>query len=149
MAKADLHHPVGGIHGGFAKDGIVNRQKKYRDAKGRVFAVGVQEEYRIMNPRNFKKKPAKGAELAHQNLWKETCNRAKPIIQHPESELCQTYLRRFEAQLPGLRGKHADPQAPIDPATNLPKRYVQFASFVRAMIYKDLKSAEFPTPETP
>lgn len=51
------------------------------------------------------------------------------------------YKKRFNAQLPGTRGTHPDPQAPTDPKTGLPKRYVQFPAFLRAILYQQLKSS--------
>ena len=39
MASVKLEHPVREIHGAFTKDGIINRQKKYRDEYGRVIHV--------------------------------------------------------------------------------------------------------------
>jgi len=51
------------------------------------------------------------------------------------------YRARYEAQLPGIRGRHADPQAPLEPRTGTGKRYVQFPAFLRAMLYLSLKSA--------
>ena len=50
------------------------------------------------------------------------------------------YKKRFNAQLPGTRGTHPDPQAPADPKTGLPKRYAQFPNFLRAILYQQLKS---------
>ena len=50
------------------------------------------------------------------------------------------YKKRFNAQLPGIRGTHPDPQAPQDPKTGLPKRYAQFPNFLRAILYQQLKS---------
>ena len=50
------------------------------------------------------------------------------------------YKKRYNAQLPGIRGTHPDPQAPADPKTGLPKRYAQFPNFLRAILYQQLKS---------
>ena len=35
MAKVNLTHPFAEIHGSIGKDKIINRQKKYRDERGR------------------------------------------------------------------------------------------------------------------
>ena len=51
------------------------------------------------------------------------------------------YKKRYNAQLPGIRGTHPDPQAPADPKTGLPKRYAQFPNFLRAILYQQLKSS--------
>ena len=49
------------------------------------------------------------------------------------------FRRRFKAQLPSVRGTHPDPEAPIDRTTRLPKRYHHFPSFIRTIIYNQLK----------
>lgn len=54
--------------------------------------------------------------------------------------LFSDYKRRYNAQLPGTRGSHPDPEAPKDPATGLPKRYAQFPNFLRAILYQQLKT---------
>ena len=51
------------------------------------------------------------------------------------------YKKRYNAQLPGIRDTHPDPQAPADPKTGLPKRYAQFPNFLRAILYQQLKSS--------
>ena len=56
--------------------------------------------------------------------------------------LLADFRARYNAQLPNTRGKHPDPQAPIDPLTGSGKRYSQFPAFLRAIIYHTLKSAE-------
>ncbi len=168
MARIILEHPVREIHGAFTRKGIVNRQKKYRDESGRVISEGRQEAYAIRHPRDWKQTPATGAELAHHNRWREACHRTTQILQAarpdgltdqqrfhrqfnhipdyytPEEALAlyNDYRARFQAQLPNTRGKHPDPQAPIDPKTGIGKRYSQFPSFIRALIYLQLKSAE-------
>ena len=81
MASVTLSHPFDEIHGALnKKDGVINRQKKYRDESGRVFKEGKQEAYVIKNPRNVKKNPPKGAELENQNYWSEACRRASQIL---------------------------------------------------------------------
>ena len=166
MAKVTLEHPFAEIHGSITKSGLVNRQKKYRDDRGRVIHEGKQEAYSIAHPRDFKKTPKTGAELANHNLWKEACRRASQIIQAGQPggpteqqlfnrkisqipdyytlEEAQTlfadFRHRFQAQLPNTRGKHPDTQAPIDPKTGQGKRYTQFPAFVRAIIYHAFKA---------
>ena len=54
--------------------------------------------------------------------------------------LLSDFRQRFQAQLPNTRGKHPDPQAPIDPKTGEGKRYTQLPNFIRAIIYHTLKS---------
>jgi hypothetical protein len=40
--------------------------------------------------------------------------------------------------------RHPDPQAPIDPHTGKPKRYLQLPAFIRAMLYQTLKTEQSP-----
>lgn len=166
MADVKLEHPFTEIHGSIAKNGIVNRQKKYRDDCGHVIHEGKQEAYSITRPRDFKKTPKQGAELANHNLWSEACRRTSQILQAGQPggptetqlavrsinkipdyytlEEAQTLLsdfrHRFQAQLPNTRGKHPDPQAPLDSTTGQGKRYSQLPNFIRAIIYHTLKS---------
>ena len=168
MALVILESPVAELHGALERKGIINRQKKYRDERGRVICEGRQEAYKVKNPRDWKKTPAKGAELAHHNRWREACLRTTQILQSaqpggltdqqifhkqinhipdfytPEEALAlyNDYRARFQAQLPNTRGKHPDPQAPIDPKTGTGKRYSQLPSFIRALIYLQLKSQQ-------
>ena len=165
MARIILEHPVREIHGAFTRKGIVNRQKKYRDESRRVIFEGRQEAYAIKHPRDFDKTPATGAELAHHNRWREACHRTTQILQSAQTggltdqqrfhrqfnnipdyysqeeafTLYSDFKARFQAQLPNTRGKHPDPQAPVDPKTGNGKRYSQLPSFIRAMIYNELK----------
>ena len=169
MARVELTTPFEEIHGAFSKtDKVINRQKKFRDDSGRVIQIGHQEAYAIKHPRNFKKNPPKGAELANISLWQEACRRASQILlwsqpggptelqlrirQMNKVQDCYTaeeaqalytsYKERFNAQLPGVRGTHPDQYAPIDKITLTGKRYIQFPSFLRAMLYHELKAAE-------
>ena len=167
MARVKLEHPIAEVHGVFTRDGLINRQKKYYDSRGRVLCEGKQEMYAIRNPRDFKKNPPKGAELEHHNRWKEACHRTSQILQAAqvggptESQLFArqlnntpeyytieeaktlylSYWERYNAQLPGKRGKRPDPSASIDQRTGKGKRYSQLPSFIRAIIYNELKTA--------
>ena len=183
MAKVKLQIPFDEIHGAIEKHGIINRQKKYRDDRGKVIFEGKQEAYAVRCPRDFKKDPPKGEELKNQNRWKEACHRTAQIINagQPKSvkgtsqdpdltpeerqalaeyertmktvrhipdyytpeealQLYNDFKARFLNQLPNTRGKHPDPQAPIDPRTLRPRRYIQLPSFIRAMIYTQLRT---------
>jgi len=81
MAGVVLSHPFDEIHGALSKTGdIINRQKKYRDERGRIIMEGKQEAYVMKHPRDFKKNPPKGAELANQTYWLEACRRASQIL---------------------------------------------------------------------
>lgn len=80
MAKINLTHPFAEIHGSIGKDKIINRQKKYRDERGRVIHEGIQEAYTVKHPRDYKKNPPQGAELANFSRWTEACRRASQIL---------------------------------------------------------------------
>ena len=80
MAQVTLTHPFAEIHGSIGKDKIINRQKKYRDERGRVIHEGIQEAYAVKHPRDYKKNPPQGAELVNINLWTEACRRAAQIL---------------------------------------------------------------------
>ncbi|MBQ7531597.1 MAG: hypothetical protein IJT12_07800 [Paludibacteraceae bacterium] len=81
MALVILESPVAEIHGALERKGIITRQKKYRDERGRVIHEGCQEAYKVKHPRDWKKTPAQGAELAHHNRWREACLRTAQILQ--------------------------------------------------------------------
>ena len=81
MTKVKLHAPVAEMHGEFEKNsGIIMRQKKYRAPNGAVLKVGVQESYKIANPRDFDRTPAKGAELANMRSFGEVSRMTTEII---------------------------------------------------------------------
>ena len=80
MAEVKLHIPFDEIHGAIEKHGIISRQKKYRDEKGRIIHEGKQEAYAVRHPRDFKKNPPKGEELKHHNRWREACHRTSQIL---------------------------------------------------------------------
>ena len=86
MALVILESPVAELHGALERKGIINRQKKYRDERGRVIHEGRQEAYKVKNPRDWKKTPAKGAELAHHNRWREACLRTAQILQSAQPD---------------------------------------------------------------
>lgn len=81
MAEVVLSLPFDEIHGALSKtDDIIHRQKKYRDERGRIIMEGKQEAYAMKHPRDFKKTPPKGAELANLTGWQEACRRAAQIL---------------------------------------------------------------------
>ncbi len=165
MAQIKLEPTITEISGTISKKGIIYRRKKYRDSNGKIIHQGVQEAYVIRKPRNYKKNPPKGAELAHLQLFQEASQRTAQIMQaaqpptttqttqqlnnipdyytHEQAlELYNHYKTRYLKQLPNKRGCHPDTQAPIDKKTNRPKRYARFDNFVRAMIYQQLKTRQ-------
>ena len=54
MTKIKFYAPVREMNGEFEKNsGIIMRKKKYRAPNGAVLKEGVQESYKITNPRDF------------------------------------------------------------------------------------------------
>ena len=170
MATTILEHPVREIHGALERKGIINRMKKYRAEDGRIIHEGVQESYAVRYPRDYKKKPPQGAELAHLNMFRQACWLTKEILDADKPEetptvsalpqrpkiltkeeaqaLLSDYRKRYRAQLPSTRGTRPDPQAPIDKTTHAPKRFFRLDNFIRSMVYQSLKasqSAQQPT----
>lgn len=164
MATTILEHPVREIHGALERKGIINRMKKYRADDGRIIHEGVQESYAVRNPRDYKKNPPKGAELAHINLFRQACLMTKEILDADKPDETPTvsvlpprpkyltkeeaqamladYRKRYRAQLPSTRGTRPDPQAPIDKNTKEPKRYFRLDNFIRSMTYLTLKAQQ-------
>ncbi len=165
MSRAKLESPVAELHGKYTTDGTIFRQKKYRSSTGAVLHTCVQEAYKVENPRNFKKKPPKGAELANMNRFGEAHRRslalinagkltpeeltALPAEERAAAEALRAqlavYQLRFEKQLSGS----PDPQAPLlpksspdyNPNTSKPqhRRYYSLPTFLRAIISMELK----------
>ena len=72
MAEVTFIAPVAKIEGKLnKKDKTVFRQKVTRDEQGRIIAEMKQEVYVVQHPRDWKKKPAKGAEKKKQDRWSE------------------------------------------------------------------------------
>lgn len=147
MAKVVYNELVKEVHGAMAKHGNVNRRKVYRDEKGRVIYEAHPETYKIMHPRDWKKKPPQGEELKKIQRFSKACALTKAILNNadPNSlnasislDTIESYKQRFNRQL----GKKADPQAPKDPKTGKLKHYHRLDNFVRALILQQLKTAE-------
>lgn len=164
MAKVTLATPFDEMHGALSKtDKIINRQKKFRDERGRIIHIGEQEAYAVKHPRDRKKNPPQGAELANLSRWQEACRRASQILLWAQPDgptelqltvrrmnkvpdyytpeeakaLYAHYKERYNAQLPGVRGTHPDPSAPIDRISLTGRRYIQFPAFLRAILYHE------------
>ena len=81
MTKIKFFAPVKEMNGEFEKgSGIIMRKKKYRAPSGAVLKEGVQESYKIVNPRDYEKTPPKGAELANIQLFAQTKQFSSAII---------------------------------------------------------------------
>lgn len=156
MSQIEFYAPVKNMHGEFEKGSkIVMRQKKYRAPNGAVLKEGVQESYKIVNPRDYKKNPPNGAELANINSFADSKRISSEIINSekitddelaamtPEQrehvrELRQqldNYRKRFYAQF-----KKPDPEAPLEKKPRpgsmklLRKQYAKLDNFIQAII---------------
>ena len=144
MAKIHYNIPVEYMTGALdSKHQFIQRRKNIRDTNGLVTYTSDIEAFLVANPRDYKRNPPKGAELAHLQHFGEAAkqttallNALKPDASPTDEQLAllDDYRRRFQAQL----RKNPDPQAPLD-RSGQPKRYHRFDNFVRAMIYQDLK----------
>ena len=165
MSKAKLESPVAELHGQYSKKGVIFRQKKYRSESGAVLHTCVQEAYKVDSPRDFRKNPPKGAELANMQRFGEAHRRSLALLKAgqltpdelaalPDAEReaaeqlraqLAAYRTRFEKQFNGT----PDPQAPLlpkssqdyNPNSSKPqrRRYYSLASFLRAIIFMELK----------
>ena len=132
MANYKTIAPVEGITGKLnKKDKTVFRQKIARDSDGRVICPMQKEVYVVQHPRDWKKKPAKGAEKLKQDRWAEASAKTKQILDDPEQRAL--WQQRWQAQL-----KKADLDAPIDPRTGKRKIYIKFDCYVRAKVWRGL-----------
>ena len=132
MAEVTFIAPVAKIEGKLnQKDKTVFRKKVARDDQGRVIAEMKQEVYVVQHPRDWKKKPAEGAEKLKLDRWKEACAKTKQILD--DSEQCTLWQQRWQAQL-----KKAEPDAPVDQRTGKRKIYIKFDCYVRAKVWRGL-----------
>ena len=111
------------------KDKTVFRQKHARDANGAIIADMKPEAYVVQHPRDWKKKPAKGAEKAKQDRWAEACARTKAILDDPQQRT--QWEERWKTQL-----KKGEEDAPIDPRTKKRNIYIKFDCYVRSKVWR-------------
>ena len=137
MAREKLANAIVEINGA-TSPGHIHRVKRFRDARGRIIGIGVQETYEVKHPRNYKRKPARGEEKANQDLFKKASAIMDKALSDPKQY--EYWQQRFEAQLYATRGSKADPYATYDPKRGTKKRYVRFDAFVRTMIMQELKA---------
>ena len=156
MTKIKFYAPVREMNGEFEKDsGIIMRKKKYRAPNGAVLKEGVQESYKITNPRDFEKNPPKGNEAANMRSFGNISLQTSEIIRsekYTEEELVtmtpeqqalifelrqqlESYRKRFYAQF-----NTPDPEAPFEkkprPGSTklLRKQYSKLDTFIQAII---------------
>lgn len=101
MARERLSAVSDEIHGA-TSPGHIHRVKRFRDARGRIIGVGVQETYEVKHPRNYKRKPALGEEKANQDLFKQASIIMDKELSDPKQY--EYWQKRFEAQLYVTRG---------------------------------------------
>lgn len=119
--KYTLETPFVGFSGAIHKGGAIFRQKTHTITVGdtTVTLRGKKEAYVIANPRDWKKNPAQGQELAHQTAWANACHQTK--VELEDAERLKYWQQRFLAQTK-------------KPEDGLTKSYVDFRAFVRTMI---------------
>ena len=91
-----------------------------------------KEVYVVQNPRDWDKKPAKGAEREKLDRWKKACAQTKAILDNPQER--SKWKQQWQAQL-----KKADADAPIDTRTNRRKIYIKFDCYVRSKVWRAIK----------
>lgn len=138
MAREKLSSGIEELNGA-TSPGHIHRVKRYRDARGRIIGVGVQETYDVLHPRDWKKKPAKGQEKTNQLLFQKASEIMEKALNDPK--LNAYWQQRFEAQLYVTRGSKPDPFALTLP-NGTKKRYKRFDAFVRTMIMQEFKSKQ-------
>lgn len=138
MAREKLSGAIEELNGA-TSPGHIHRVKRYRDARGRIIGVGVQETYDVKHPRNWKRKPARGEEKANQLFFRKASEIMDKALNDPK--LYDYWQRRFESQLYVTRGSKPDPFA-ITLPNGTKKRYKRFDAFVRTMIMQELKAKQ-------
>lgn len=144
MAKIQYNVPVENMTGALdSGHKFVQRRKHLRDTNGIVIHTCATEAYLVSNPRDYKRTPPQGNELAHLQLFGQAARQTaallsalKPDADPTEQQLeeIEAYRQRFQSQL----RKKPDPMAPLGP-DGKPKRYHRFDNFIRAMKYQELK----------
>lgn len=135
MAKFSLTSLFESLRGKLnRKDGIIYRGTKRYNRNGQV-VLDSKHAYMVVDKRNFKKKPAKGAEKKNMEMIQKAQQLTKQAIA-PDSPTLPMWKQRFEKQL--STGK-ADSEIPVNPKTHERKIYTQFDRFVYAVIYYQLR----------
>ena len=151
MSKVNPDVIIDEIHGAIVKKGVIFRKKRLRNSSGKCIKKCKQEAYKIENPRDFNKTPQTGNELLNRQAFqtaiyrtREILNAAKPETNSTPEQLAEynAWKARFEAQLPGTPGSQPDPEAPLYPNSTKRKRYFQLNTFIRAIIYRQLRAQQ-------
>lgn len=163
MSQVELYAPFKKLHGGLEKNsGIVMRQKKYRAPNGAVLKEGVQETFKVANPRDFEKTPPQGAERANMRRFGDVSLMTTEIIRserYSEEELAamtqeeRAHVADLRAQLEDFRTrfydqfKRPDPEAPLEKklepgcSTLRRKQYSKIDTFIQAIIRERMNRA--------
>lgn len=162
MSQVTFIAPIDEMTGKYGEKTIL-RKKKFRAPNGKVLFEGPTESYPIINPRNYKKNPPKGAELANINLFGNISHIAAEIIrsssyteedlaamtpeQHEEVMQLQAQLADFQKRYLA-QAKKPDPEAPFD-TTPIPnssvkrrKQYKTLRTFIQAILRERLKNTQ-------
>ncbi len=139
MAELILEPTFESLHGKLSKNSdIIYRRKAAYNRSGNAMYRCVQEAYVISRPRDYKKNPPKGAELAMLQRFTEACRLTKEQLSDPETQAL--WQQRFEAQQ-----RTPDADAPRDPRTGKRKKYGTLWNYTRATILRQLQAAAMPT----
>lgn len=134
MSHISLEVPFDTMRGKLGQNSkIVFRRKKAHNENGYPIYDCKQEAYVVNKPRDRKKNPPVGNELAHLNLFREACRITAIQLNNPETR--HVWEQRFHAQL-----KYPEPDAPFDDRTGHRKIYGQLWAYTRAKILRQLKS---------
>ena len=163
MTQIKFYAPVKEMNGEFEKgSGIIMRKKKYRAPNGSVLKEGVQESYKIVNPRDYTINPPKGKELENIMAFTSSKKRCSEILhsgKFTDEELAamtseerqktlelraelENFKKRFYAQF-----KRPDPEAPYEKKPEpgsmklRPKQYSKLDNFIQAIIRQKLENA--------
>ncbi len=144
MAIVKYNDLVEEVHGATSPRRI-HRKKTFRDARGKIIGKAKSETFDVTHPRNWKRKPAEGDELANQKSWGKAAFLTQALLNTDEG---YAYLnQRFTNQLPSTRGSHPDPLASFDTHKQTFKRYMRFDAYCRAIIRNLLKITDCNTPQ--
>lgn len=134
MSHLSLEVPFDTMRGKLGQNSkIVFRRKRVHNENGYPIYDCKQEAYVVSKPRDRKKNPPVGDELAHLNLFREACRLTSVQLNSPETRY--VWEQRFRAQL-----KYPEPDAPIDDRTGRRKIYGQLWAYTRAKILRQLKN---------
>ena len=122
MAIVNLEVPFSDIHGTLVRNGIIHRQKQYKDDDGKVIFTGRQEAYAVRTPRDYKKNPPQGEELNNINIFREA-NRLTTELIHLDQELKAAQLSANHTEPTSTQS--SNPTEPTDTQNSTPNEAVQ------------------------